>query len=86
MQLVEILMQHRPLQGGIPVGDLNYVISRICWQLCGREVQNQSSPVGNIRYQRLNDVLGAIEGAKLEMYRRIAGPYEDEKIQSNGDV
>lgn len=38
------------------------------------------------RYQQINDVLGALEGAKLEFYRKIAAPYEDEKIKQNGDV
>lgn len=38
------------------------------------------------RYLQINDVLGALEGAKLEFYRRVAAPYEDEKIKENGDV
>jgi len=38
------------------------------------------------RYAQINDVLGAIEGAKLEFYRRVAAPYEDGKIKENGDV
>lgn len=38
------------------------------------------------RYQQVNDVLGALEGAKLEFYRRVVVPYEDEKIRQNGDV
>ena len=37
-------------------------------------------------YQGINDIVGALEGAKLEFYRRIAAPYEDTKIQLNGDV
>lgn len=37
-------------------------------------------------YQGINDVVGALEGAKLEFYRRFAAPYEDTKIQENGDV
>lgn len=37
------------------------------------------------RYAQINDVLGALEGAKLEFYRRLAGPYEDGAIQRNGD-
>lgn len=37
-------------------------------------------------YQGINDVLGALEGAKLEFYRRWAVPYEDFKINENGDV
>jgi hypothetical protein len=31
-------------------------------------------------------VLGAMEAAKLEFYRRIVSPYEDEKIALHGDV
>lgn len=38
------------------------------------------------RYQSLNDVLGALEGAKLEFYRRVVVPYENGKIEENGDV
>jgi hypothetical protein len=38
------------------------------------------------RYQQINDILGALEGAKLEFYRRVAAPYEDTKIKENGDV
>jgi hypothetical protein len=41
---------------------------------------------GEIRYARLNEVIGAIDCAKLELYRRIAAPYEDKKITENGDV
>ena len=38
------------------------------------------------RYQQINDILGAVEGAKLEFYRRVVVPYETVKIQDNGDV
>jgi hypothetical protein len=37
-------------------------------------------------YQGINDVLGALEGAKMEFYRRWVVPYEDYKCASNGDV
>lgn len=37
-------------------------------------------------YQTVNDIVGALEGAKLEFYRRVAAPYEEEAIQRNGDV
>jgi hypothetical protein len=37
-------------------------------------------------YEAINDILGALEGAKLEFYARVARPYEDTKIQENGDV
>lgn len=37
-------------------------------------------------YAYINDVIGALEAAKLELYRRLVVPYEDEKIEVNGDV
>lgn len=37
-------------------------------------------------YQGINDVVGALEGAKLEFYRRAVAPYEEEKILENGDL
>lgn len=37
-------------------------------------------------YVELNEVVGALESAKLELYRRIVGPYEDKKSAENGDV
>ena len=41
---------------------------------------------GGIRYAHLNEAIGALESAKLELYRRLAAPYEDEKIRESGDV
>ncbi len=37
-------------------------------------------------YSTINDIIGALEGAKLEFYRRIVEPYENQKIVANGDV
>lgn len=37
-------------------------------------------------YQKINDIIGALEGAKLELYRVTAAPYEDLKREENGDV
>lgn len=37
-------------------------------------------------YQSYNDVIGALEGCKLEFYARVVRPYEDTKIEENGDV
>lgn len=57
-------------------GELNYVLTQI---INGYWKNGQN-------YQCINDVLGALEGSKLEFYRRVAAPYEDQKIQENGDV
>ena len=38
------------------------------------------------RYQNMNDIMGALAGAQMEFYRRTVVPYEDKKIEENGDV
>ncbi|KKN16816.1 hypothetical protein LCGC14_0972010 [marine sediment metagenome] len=37
-------------------------------------------------YTELSAAIGDVECAKLEVYRRVLGPYEDEKITEHGDV
>jgi hypothetical protein len=37
-------------------------------------------------YSSLSDVIGTLEAAKLEMYRRLLAPYEDDAILKNGDL
>ncbi|NNL29480.1 MAG: hypothetical protein HKO77_00580 [Gemmatimonadetes bacterium] len=63
-------------------GELNYAVTRLVdgylARLAGQE--------GRTRYAHINEVIGVLECAKLELYRRIASPYEDEKIAENGDV
>ena len=39
-----------------------------------------------LRYAHINEAVGALECAKLELYRRIAVPYEDQKMKESGDV
>lgn len=58
-------------------GDLNYAFTVIS--------QAYLATKGK-RYQQMNDIIGALEGCKLELYRRIAAPYEDQKIKESGDV
>lgn len=58
-------------------GELNYIFTKLChayWESNGKN------------YQAFNDIIGALEGAKLELYRRRVAPYEDLKIAENGDV
>lgn len=38
------------------------------------------------RYETMNAVIGALESAKLEFYRRVVAPYENQKQAQNGDV
>lgn len=58
-------------------GELNFLLT----ECCKRYVQAHG-----LEYRTLNDVLGALEGAKQEFYRRVAAPYEDKKKTANGDV
>lgn len=39
-----------------------------------------------LSYADINEAIGALECAKLELYRRIAVPYENRKLAENGDV
>lgn len=58
-------------------GELNYAITTLI---------SDYFHVQGGRYQQVNDIVGALEGAKIEFYRRVAAPYEDTKIIENGDV
>ena len=39
-----------------------------------------------LSYDTINAIMGALEGAKCEFYRRVAVPYEEQKLKENGDV
>lgn len=58
-------------------GDMNYMITLLCDEYIQRK---------GLRYEHINAIVGALECAKLEMYRRLAAPYENQKIKENGDV
>lgn len=65
--------------GAMPsnAGEFNYLITQMMIMI-QKDKKNG--------YQGFNDLLGALEGAKLELYRRAVGPYEDIKAKANGDV
>lgn len=65
------------IEHGMTPGDLNYVLTSICHAYVRRR---------GLNYTHLNDVVGVLEAAKLEFYRRVVAPYEDEKIKLNGDL
>jgi hypothetical protein len=69
-----ILAGAKPLDAG----ELNFAITAL--------VDSYLQDKGGIRYGHLNEVIGALDCAKLELYRRIAAPYEDKKLAENGDV
>lgn len=68
------------LEAGGPIqtaGNLNFLITNLLRRYWINSPQN---------YQAINDIIGAVEGAKAEFTRRIVNPYEDTKIKENGDV
>jgi len=71
----------RRKEGIIPTspGELNYLFTEI---IMAYVEQSQKG----LSYQIINDIMGALEGAKLEFYRRVAVPYENQKCLDNGDV
>jgi len=58
-------------------GELNYVFSCI--------IRGYLAQHGK-KYQTMNDVVGVLDSSKAEFQRRIVAPYEDRKIEENGDV
>ena len=65
------------LEAPLNVGELNFKITKIvdCYLY-----------QHGLSYSNINSVVGVLECAKLELYRRIATPYEEKKITENGDV
>jgi hypothetical protein len=59
-------------------GELNYMLTKV--------ILNYWKNYKGQNYQKINDIVGALECAKLEFVRRVVNNYEDEKIKSNGDV
>jgi hypothetical protein len=55
-------------------GNLNYVITRLLHRCYG------------VKYSEMAQAVSVLEMAKLEYYRRVAAPYEDQKSYDNGDV
>jgi Zn-dependent M28 family amino/carboxypeptidase len=58
-------------------GELNYVISKICLQYLKTK---------GMKYQNINDIMGALYGVQHELYRRVYANYEDQKVIENGDI
>ena len=70
-QLVNILEQQPLMEVD---GDLNYVVTSIFKKLYAP------------KYFNYNRAIGVLEAIKQEFYRRVVAPYEDIKIEENGDV
>jgi hypothetical protein len=58
-------------------GELNYLVSTLVGRFLGQQP---------LTYARIAEALAAVEGAKMELYRLTAAPYEDTKRRVNGEV
>lgn len=58
-------------------GELNYVLTKAVIAYLERK---------RLSYQSITEVIGVLETMKLELYRRLAVPYERRKHLENGDV
>lgn len=58
-------------------GELNYTFTKII---------NLYLKDNGLNYQNISDVVGALDGAKVEFQRLVVNPYEDLKIEENGGV
>jgi hypothetical protein len=58
-------------------GELNFVITTLAREYLKRR---------GTSYKTINEIVGAMECAKLEFARRVVAGYEDSKIETNGDV
>lgn len=61
----------------LTAGDMNYLISTLLDEWIAEK---------GLNYASINEAVGVLECIKLELYRRVAAPYEDAKKQTNGDV
>jgi len=57
------------------LGRINYCFSRVIMGV-----------MKNICYKNIAMATGVLENIKQELYRRVATPYEDQKIVENGDI
>jgi hypothetical protein len=59
-------------------GELNYQISQL--------IRSYVAMKNGLSYNCINDIVGALECNKLEVYRKLAANYEDVKERENGSV
>lgn len=77
MPYIDKSIRPRAETSPMTAGELNYAITKLL-------IKYQANR--KLTYQTINDIIGALEGAKQEYYRRVATIYENQKIDENGDV
>ena len=72
-QLLEVMVEYNLMNAG----QINYLITTIMKRVLDAK---------GTSYKEINALVGALECAKMEMYRRVAVQYEERKALENGDV
>lgn len=65
------------------VGELTYALQQVLKDYLQAKAESND---GDVRYAHLAELLGALEGAKLDLINRVISPYEFAKCRENGDV
>ena len=66
-------------KGNVPLnaGELNWEVTTLL---------DQYLMANGVTYETLNTASGVLFCAAMELYRRITGPYEDQKLEENGEA
>lgn len=75
--LIAVPEPHQGTERTLNAGELTYLVT-VC-------LEQYRADHGD-RYQTFAEIVGALECAKLEAYRRVIAPYESEKCATSGDV
>lgn len=65
-----------PIERMTRPGHMNYIISLLIDKVYGPQM----------RYADHNEVMGVLSCVQEEFYRRYTSPYEDQKIETEGDL
>jgi len=74
---LDIIMDKLADNAPVSAGVINYLITEL--------ILFYIKTIGE-DYEAYNTAIGILECVKQELYRRAVAPYEDKKIQENGDI
>ena len=78
MPYIKLVERDRAATNPETPGELNFALTQV--------VLTYIKHRGGVSYTTINECVGALECAKLELYRRSGATYEDRKCWENGDV
>ena len=76
-RLVDELVNELSQCDKLPVGHINYIITTMLDKAISKH---------GLCYDNINAMMGVLSCISTELYRRVAVPYENKKIEQNGDV